>query len=1120
MPQTVEVPEKGAVEFPDGMSKLDIEEAIYQKWPDIAEKSGERPKLLKARRDAQKELLPKIVPALADSASEIVRLVSEANPLTFFPRLGYEVERSLGLVDAESENPISANKPILTPEQARKMIDGVTGSTVETGSFTEGAKQYASELISGMSSPNNAAALFVGAGGPKVAKAAMAGLFGGQAAADIPEAIQEVAGAQTPEEAGKGLVRTAIDVALPVGVAVGAAKGAKTESLVTPEKAAVLPMAAVELKKDVTKTPEPEIKTPEVGRTLGKSETIAPVPETIAPKTETVEAKPTEKVSPSGEVHLTLVPGLKEFVEKDVIPAVSKGIEGVVKMAKEIRQALSPTSMSAEAKQTAGVIRDYNAELARKTEVAYTELDKAKKVFDKVPPASNLQVMDRIERGQSQPTPQLQGFANQMRSMFDERLAQVRALGTGKLQRAVQDYFPHLWKDPDAAASLYAKIFGKRPLRGPASFLRQRKIPTIADGIAAGLEPVSNNPVELSLLKLREMDRYVMGQKVISELKDVGIAKFIRAGKKAPDGYTKINDRVAEVIQYRQLPGGGVERIIRGHYYAPEDAARVLNNFLSPGLRGKAWYDALRGAGNTLNQAQLGFSAYHLTFTGIDSTVSKLALAIKQATQGKVGQSAVNVGKGLVPLYAPIENFIRGSKVLKEYQKAGSSGGDYARIVDELQKGGGRVKMDSFWQGSSSAATFWKAAKEGNYPGALLRAPFAALDYASKPIMEHLVPRMKLGIFADLARYEMSKVPGRLTTEQSRDIMGKAWNSVDNRMGQMVYDNLFWDKTLKDLSMASVRSVGWNLGTFRELGGGLADTARIVGRLKRGEPLMTDRMAYTAALPIIVGLYGAMYQYLSTGKGPDKLDEYFMPKTGGTNPDGTPSRVMLPTYIKDIAPLVVAKRNKGWAGAASRAGSMAVHKAQPLISMTAEMMENKDFYGTEIRNADDPLIKQMKDEAEFIAKQFVSFSARNLMQRPEENTPRKVAESIAGILPANKELQQTPAMAKMLDYAIAKMPRGARPKDQLEAGKFRAKLLQEARQGKDIDAKVDAELDAGRLKPAQAKRIFSEAQQDPRVVMFKKLTLPESEKVYDLGSKEEKALWLDLLEQKRNRQQR
>ena len=89
--------------------------------------------------------------------------------------------------------------------------------------------------------------------------------------------------------------------------------------------------------------------------------------------------------------------------------------------------------------------------------------------------------------------------------------------------------------------------------------------------------------------------------------------------------------------------------------------------------------------------------------------------------------------------------------------------------------------------------------------------------------------------------------------------MTKAWDSVDNRMGQLVYDNLFWNKTLKDLAFISTRSVGWNLGSVREIGGGGVDAVKAVADMARGrKPELTTRMAYTIAMPIITALYGAI----------------------------------------------------------------------------------------------------------------------------------------------------------------------------------------------------------------------------------------------------------------------
>src|SRR5207253_2002619 len=106
------------------------------------------------------------------------------------------------------------------------------------------------------------------------------------------------------------------------------------------------------------------------------------------------------------------------------------------------------------------------------------------------------------------------------------------------------------------------------------------------------------NPVELQLLKLHEMDRYVMGQKILGEMKDQGLAKFVQAGQTPEAGYIPINDKIARVLAPRdwkivdangnEVPG----QKLLGNYYAPEDAARIINNYLSPGLKGNVAYDA------------------------------------------------------------------------------------------------------------------------------------------------------------------------------------------------------------------------------------------------------------------------------------------------------------------------------------------------------------------------------------------------------------------------------------------------------------------------------------------------------------------------------------------------
>lgn len=726
-----------------------------------------------------------------------------------------------------------------------------------------------------------------------------------------------------------------------------------------------------------------------------------------------------------GQLQMAIVPGLKEFTEQDVLPKLKEAGQTIGETVQQIKAALSPPSMSEAGQLAAGIARERKAELAQKDLQARKTFEKAKREMDALSPQSSLRFIDNVENGRPQGTPEGTALSNALRSEFDKRVAQVQALGTGKLQHVIQDYFPHIWKDPTSAISWYARILGKRPLRGPASFLKRRSIPLTVDGVNAGLEPVTWNPIELSLLKMHEMDRYVMGQKIFQEFKDKGLAKFSRSDI-PPQGYAKIDDRIANVVEYRPTvtasgTPGAPERVLRGHWYAQEDAARVLNNFLSPGLERFKWFRAMRWAGNTLNLAQLGLSGYHFMFTMLDSSTGKLALGIEQVARGDIGKGAQNIVRGVVgiPLVNQLEYFLKGSKVLKEYTKPGSVGGDYARIVDALMAGGGRTEMPRIFK-NNSLENFMTAMRSGNYPGAVIRAPFAMIQAVSHPLMQVVVPRLKLGAFTDMARYEIEKMGPNVTRDEFRKKMGSIWDSVDNRMGEMVYDNLFWDKTLKDSAFLAVRAVGWNLGTIRELGGSVVDTAKVVQRIRAGDPVVTRKMAYAVALPITVATIGAMYQYMKTGKGPDELRDYFYPKTGKTLPDGTPERVDFPSYLKDIYAYT------------KHPGRTVMNKLHPMWSMLHQMWANKDYYGAQIRNPDNPLVKQVQEELAFVTRQFVPFSVRGAQRRAGAKESREVqAESFMGIMPIPPEIARSAAQNKIMEYGVARMPQGAKtPEEQ------------------------------------------------------------------------------------------
>lgn len=1043
---------------------------------------------------------------------------------------------------------------------------------------------------------------------------------------------------------------------------------------------------------------------------------------------------------------------VKHTIDAELAPAADAVSEKAEQAADELQQLLSPASRGVAAGKMGRMIREMGAKLAQRYEYATEALKGAARLFDKLPEAARLDFIDNIETGKGQTDPRLQKIAAALKEALDQRVEEVRALGTGHLENLVENYFPHLWEQPKG--DIISRLFGKRPIEGPRSFLKQRSIPTTREGmswrvydtngalrstwdseadankaaaaldnahIEAPLKPVSTNPVELTLLKMREMDKYILAQQLLQEAKrtEVGkdqnnkpamLAKFVRATEKAPDGWKKLDDRIGTVFggstvdvkeQFDQqvwdklnklvarlnydaplsdtrttkmgsgvwgqaaadgsaiktktggdlsvkiheishildvryglwdwlqkrdgsvrvkgvkgarktisqelraladlrfegqehLVSGGYRKyvrtkeekvanaltayiyapekmadvaptvksrldsfiakspelaqiqqikpslvsgertdkmsvgglILRGHYYAPAEAADVFNQYLSPGLRGQVWYDTINGIGNHMNQAQLGLSGFHLLFTAMDSTVSKFALGIEQVGAGKFAEGAKNLAKGTVPLYAPFENYIRGSKVLSDYFAASnvSGGGQLTPIIDGLIKGGGRVRMDSFYQ-TGALDQFWNAMGEGRYVSATLKAPFAAIERVSKPLMETIVPRMKLGIFADLAQFELDRLPKDATTDDVRKAMARVWDTVDNRMGQMVYDNLFWDKKTKDFAMIATRSLGWNLGTIREIGGGVADAATVLKRNKANiqgakdakaaglpfvpDPVITHRMAYVAALPIVVGITGALLQMGMTGQMPDDIIDCYYPRTGRFRPDGHPERVQIASYMKDVfayrdAPL----QTLG-------------HKTHPLVSAMIDMLNNRDFYGTEIIDPDSPASQKAKDAAKFAGEQFLPFSIRNATHSNNaiggQNAFSKAvttAGSYVGITPAPADVDRTDAEKMLIRYYTNKLPQGARKPEEVAATDARKNIRELSYTHGDARGAARAAVESGQLTKREALAAINQGQQPPLSGMFKMLDAQEALNVYEAAAPDDRKQFAKALNQK------
>jgi hypothetical protein len=696
----------------------------------------------------------------------------------------------------------------------------------------------------------------------------------------------------------------------------------------------------------------------------------------------------------------------------------------------EIKAILSPTSRGPKAKSMEYAVREHTAALAQSSQIAAHALEDARRTVAALPEREQLAVTDRAEKGAAQPTAELNAAIGALRRAQDEWLGKIRGLGKGYLDDAIQDYMGHIWSNyrewsaGQQTAPTQAQMdeqnrsaaAAKRPLRGRGEFLKPRTFDTQAEGMAAGLIPATTNPIDMQLLKLRSMQRFYHGTRFAEALKQSGLATWVPVddtGSATAAGYAKLDDTVFQPRIRSDAQYGVVET---GNWMAPEPAARVFNNYMSQGLMASVptIYEGIRGTANALNGLQLGFSGFHATFTALDSMHSQTALGLQQLSKG-------DVGKGLATLAtapaAPYTTFKRGAALRQAYLDPASASPEIKPVLDAMIRGGGRIGMDSFYRSTASGPFFrtlkdlknpsgafneaWQMVKPS--PGdplgvqashilsGALRIGGRLVDTSMQPLMGYVVPRMKLGVFSNMAQDWLARNPGA-GPEQVSEAMTKAWDSVDNRMGQLVYDNLFWNKTLKDLAFITTRSVGWNVGTIRELGGAAVDTAAQGRQLLRGRaPELTNRMAYAIAMTVNSAIIGATMTYLATGKGPQSLMDYFYPPDGTVQPNGAMNRLSIPGYVKDVI---------DWTKAPIQT---ALNKTNPLLETGAELINNRDYYGGIIYHSgrDNPFLAY----PEYLLNQTLPFSARATMKLHGQGaTPSQQLLGFWGIQPAPQSI--------------------------------------------------------------------------------------------------------------------
>ena len=513
----------------------------------------------------------------------------------------------------------------------------------------------------------------------------------------------------------------------------------------------------------------------------------------------------------------------------------------------------------------------------------------------------------------------------------------------------------------------------------------------------------------------------------------------------APTVYSKFDEFVKSTPQIAHLadmrPGLQLKQLeaqkyvgmpIMGVRVIPSEHAIIMDNYLSKSLYNSQYVGALykgwMGAANSINQSQLGMgSAFHMTFTLADAVTSNFANVLKDGYGVMAGSRTAEdlvrtTGRAIGTI---VRTPYLGDKVLNAWRNSEPSmDARIVQVVKAAELAGGGFELQKGME-TEQWGKMMKDWYSGRKAMSVLRSPVAVTEALAYPIMKFWVPRLKAGVFADMAWRVIEQNPGKMLEELAPQFR-QAWNRVDARLGQVQYDRLFMRNAAKNGLQALIRAPGWTGGTIVELGGAFPDAAKFVGDwIKTGHPPreLPDRVAYTMALLMGTVVTNSLLTYAFTGERPHGLD-FWAFRDGNTDEFGNPTRLMLPTYMKDIISYI------------KHPVTTLLNKLHPFLSVANDVLfQNKDYYGTEIRHPDDPLYQQAGQVGKYLLKSYEPFWWRGATKQYQQTgravTPQAAA-SYFGIMPAPRSLTQTPAEEEAAARVRAHLPQGARTQVQAE----------------------------------------------------------------------------------------
>ena len=545
-----------------------------------------------------------------------------------------------------------------------------------------------------------------------------------------------------------------------------------------------------------------------------------------------------------------------------------------------------------------------------------------KKAFSEMPQEDQVDFIDRYKAGEEQVTPELETVAEMYRKSDEERYA---------LKQQYRESLPHKenhfrvfwkvipgsqgekvklspgqkvrWKDANneewiegtvqsvnnAAKKVTVKpkdgepltldrnqvfkagglgaILGRRPLQGSMGWAKKSTLASISEGLLMGGEPFTYNPQELFEMSVADDMKFITAQEMWSQIGDLGYRKFVREGQAPPEGYARLDDRLARVYFPATVTPKGAKKGFEtayksGEWYVEENVHRILKNHLSHDLiREKQFGRSLMALKNLTTGIELSLSPFHFFFETYEAMSSEMGLGFSRAwnlglREARLSELPRALKQIIASPFAPVRFAMTGSAI-RSFMKSQASlmptkdedvyvpspevKERYAKLLREYPyiydivtsyfRAGGNLRQHA---GMRLQATegFKQALANEDYLGAIVRAFPAFTQLIMKPFFDIYIPNLKVALYARVRASLMEEHADDLgsgkMTQGELDRM--ALDSVENRFGEMNFDKLFWNRTFKTVLQGLFRSVTWKFGNIGEFSGAAIGQGKEVGK--------------------------------------------------------------------------------------------------------------------------------------------------------------------------------------------------------------------------------------------------------------------------------------------------